>query len=469
MAQVLPDNPFLKGAFAPIQMECDAPDLVIEGEIPRDLNGSFYRNGPNVQFAPRGDYHLFAGDGMIHAFHIGDGRVSYRNRWVRTAKFKLERELGRSVINPLNPFDCEEGYTDFVLTDKEGLANTACIWHGGRLLAMEEGHFPFELDPITLDSIGSHNFGGRLTSAMTAHPKLDPKTGELVFFAYMASGPFSADIGLFKVSRDGVLTESHMLQAPYPSMVHDFAVTENFVVFPLFPLTGSLDRAMQGKPPFAWEADKPSYLGIMPRNGSAEDVRWIEADTTFAFHVMNGFDSNGVITIDLCQFAYAPLFPDPDGNFTKDASSHLSRWTIDVNGAENRPRMNRIDEYESEFPQLDPRHAMRDYRYGFYTSPDGEGGQMFNAVGRYDHHTQSVERYSFGPRTHVLTSEAIFVPRSEQSPEGQGYLLAVVTDMTKNTSCLQVLDAENISAGPLGTAHLSHRVPIGFHGTWRAA
>ena len=183
-------TPFLNFPYGAIQMECEANDLIVEGEIPSDLNGTLYRAGPNQRFAPRGDYHLFAGDGMVHAFHIKDGKANYNNRWVRTAKFNIEDKEGRCVINAMNPFDCEPEYSDFVLTDKEGLANTATVWHGGRLLVMEEGHRPYELDPVTLESIGSWDFRGKLQTAMTAHPKIDPDTGEMIFFAYMATGPF---------------------------------------------------------------------------------------------------------------------------------------------------------------------------------------------------------------------------------------------------------------------------------------
>lgn len=468
MTEAMPDNRFLQGCFAPLDQEFDLPDLKITGEIPADLNGSFYRNGPNVKYAPRGDYHLFAGDGMTHAFHIENGKASYRNRWIQTAKFKLENELQRCVINPMNPFDSEAGYEEFVLTDKDGLANTACVWHAGRMFIMEEGHPPFEINPDTLESIGSFNYDGNLNTAMTAHPKIDPKTGEMLFFAYMSSGPFESDVTLHKVSKDGVLTESHLIPTDYPAMVHDFIVTENYVVFPIFPLTGSLDRAMLGQAPFAWEPDKGAKVGILPRHGgTSADVRWIECDPFFVFHYMNGFDRDGVITVDGCQFEHAPLFPGADGEVLPDVDPFLSRWQIDLNNDSAKVRSERIDDVPSEFPQVDPRYAMGEYRYGFYNAPEGDGGEMYNMVGRFDLSNNSAERYSFGPRESTFTSEAIFVPKSDDAAEGQGYLLSVVTDLNAETSNLQILDAENVTDGPLAVAQLPHRVPVGFHGGWR--
>lgn len=467
-------NPFLNFPYGPIQTEGQARDLIVEGELPRDLNGTLYRAGPNQRFAPRGDYHLFAGDGMVHAFHIAGGKVDYLNRWVRTAKWRLEDRAGRALINPLNPFDCEPEYSDFVLTDRDGLANTAVVWHGGRLLVMEEGHRPYELDPLTLESIGSWDFRGKLQTAMTAHPKIDPRTGEMVFFAYMASGAFAADVAVHKVDAAGLLTESAHIPTPYSSMVHDFVMTENYFMLPVMPITGSLERAMEGGPPFAWEPDKGVFLGILPRHGgSAENIRWVEMDLCFAFHFMNGFDADGVISVDACQFAQAPLFPTPDGEPTGKAQPYLCRWTIDMNAPEPRAVSRRLGEFEAEFPQCDPRHAGQAYRHGWYTSSDGQlksplamNDNVFNVIGHVDHETGRSDRYSCGQ---AQVSEAIFVPATGDGPEGSGYLLSVVTSFDTRTSSLFVFDALQVAAGPLAKVHLSHRVPTGFHGGWRPA
>jgi len=476
MAQPMPaDNPFLNFPWAPIQMECEARDLVIEGEIPADLCGTLYRAGPNQRFKPRSDdYHLFAGDGMVHAFHIADGRIDYINRWVRTAKFNIEDMEGRAVINAMNPFDCDPEYSDFTLTDKEGLANTAAVWHGGRMLIMEEGHQPYEIDPLTLDSIGTWTFRGKLHTAMTAHPKVDPETGEMVFFAYMATGPFASDVMVHKVNADGVLTESIHIPTPYSAMVHDFVITENYIVIPVLPICGDLERVMGGGPAFAWQPEKGAHFAVLPRHGgTAEDIRWLEMDVCFAFHYMNAFDRDGVITMDACEFEHAPLFPQADGSPTGPAAPFLSRWTIDMNDPDARVQSQRIDEFESEFPQCDPRYAGKPYRHGWYASTDGQlastldmNESLYNTLGHYDHETGTVDRYSCGQ---AMTSEALFVPKSDTAAEGEGYLLSVATDFETRTSSLYIFDALNLSAGPLAKAHLSHRVPPGFHGTWRPA
>ena len=288
----------------------------------------------------------------------------------------------------------------------------------------------------------------------------------------MATGPFSADVMVHKVNSDGILTESIHVPTPYSAMVHDFVVTENYIVIPIMPITGSLERAMEGGPPFAWEPDKGVHIGILPRDGGkTEDIRWVEMDLSFAFHFMNGFDKDGVITVDGCQFETPPLFPTPDGQSTENSPPHLTRWTMDMNEETPRATFSRIDEFESEFPQCDPRHTGKAYRHGWYTSPDGElkstlkeNDNFYNVVGHFDHQTGAVDRYSCGQ---AMASEAIFVPASSDAAEGEGYLLSVVTSFETRTSSLYIFNALKLADGPLAKVHLSHRVPSGFHGSWR--
>ena len=141
MAKAFPsDNPFLHGYYGPVNTEADAGHLHITGEMPRELLGTLYRNGPNPQFAPRGPYHWFGGDGMIHAFHIENGNVCYRNRWVRTPKWELENKEGEGLSGTFgNP-----RYSDPRIFEMNStIANTNIVWHGGKLLALEEAHAPF--------------------------------------------------------------------------------------------------------------------------------------------------------------------------------------------------------------------------------------------------------------------------------------------------------------------------------------
>ena len=270
------DDPFLRGYYAPLHMECDAPNLPVSGELPKELNGWLYRNGPNPQFAPRGPYHWFAGDGMLHAFHVENARVSYRNRWVRTPKWELEHAEGEGLSGAFgNPRFSDPRIVELGST----LANTNVVWHAGRLLALEEAHAPFEVDPATLAPKGYHHFDGKLVGPMTAHPKLDASNGEMVFFGYAAKGRFTPELSLHVVDRDGALKRSQWFQAPYPSMVHDFVITRDWIILPIFPLTGSMDRAMKGLPPYAWEPDKGTHVALVPRRRFGEPGALVRVPT----------------------------------------------------------------------------------------------------------------------------------------------------------------------------------------------
>ncbi len=466
MSQPFPNHPNLVDGFAPIQMECDARDIIIEGEVPQDLTGTFYRNGPNPQFAPRGQYHWFGGDGMIHAFHIEDGKVSYRNRWPRTVKFNLEREAGHALFNPFNPMDVDPSVQGM---ETDGLANTNIVWHGDKLLALEEGHAPFELDPVTLESRGAWKFDETLVGPMTAHPKIDPETGEMVFFGYSVDGMLSNKMSYHVVDGSGKLVSSQFFDAPYAAMVHDFMVTKDYVLFPIMPLTASLERAMAGGPPFAWERDKGNCIGVMRRDGSVDAIRWFRGESSYVFHPMNSWNDGEVVTCDVSEYKRAPLFPNADGSKGErdDGLARLNRWTLDMGSNTDDYKTETLHDVSCEFGRLDERLACHSYRYG-YMLCDGKqkaeaGG--FNAIGRVDHETGKLETCSL-PGDHAV-SEAIFVPKSEDAAEGEGYLLSVVYDAAKDKSHLMALDAENVAGEPLFRAHLDHRVPFGFHGNWR--
>ncbi|MBO6555592.1 MAG: carotenoid oxygenase family protein [Pseudomonadales bacterium] len=466
MAQPFPQHENLVGGFAPIQMESDYPDLVVEGEIPKELQGVFYRNGPNPQYSPRGgNYHFFAGDGMIHGFYIKDGQVAYKNRYVQTIKWEKEREAGRALFSAFNPMDSDESVAGM---QTDGLANTNVIYHGGKLLALEEAHAPFEIDPMTLESKGSHDFGGKLVGPMTAHPKIDPENGEMIFFGYNADGMISEHMSFHVVDKDGNLVRSETFKAPYASMVHDFMVTREHVIFPIMPLTGSLERAMNGGPVYAWEPEKGVHIGIMPRQGSVNDIRWFRGEPSFMFHPMNAYTEGDIVTCDVCEFEMAPLFPWADGT-PGDASKaipRLTRWTFDMGQNSDDYKTERLDDIACEFPRLDERFTATDYRYGYMAADTNPAFKVggFNAIGRRDHQTGKLELHDVGEG--CATNEPIFVPRSETAEEGEGFLLANIYDANRDASHLLVLDAQNVEGEPLAKAYLNHRIPFGFHGNW---
>lgn len=454
-------NPYLTGNFAPVRSEDDF-ELTVRGEIPKGLRGTLYRTGPNPQFDPVGDYHWFAGDGMVHAFEVEDGKVSYRNRWVRTPKWTLENQAGRALFGSFgNP-----ATTDPSAVGKDsGAANTNIVAHAGRLLALEEGHMPFEMEPRTLDSKGYvEAYRGRVT----AHPKIDPKTGEMVWFGYgVGPAPFATGISYGVTDAGGEVIRRDDFQAPYCSMIHDFLVTDNYVAFPVLPLTGSLERAMKGLPAYAWEPDKASHVGVMRRDGDVGSIRWFNAPARYVFHPMNAWEADGKLIADVFEYPAAPLFPNADGSRGQKTAARMVRWTFDLDGPSDAIKVEAMDDLDGEFPRFDERFAGLAYRHGWYAAdPGGAKTIKQNAIAHMDLKTGKRSVYELGGGD--MTSEPVFTPRSDTAEEGDGWLTAVVWRAAENRSDFLVFDALDVAKGPIGVAELPRRVPFGFHGNWVA-
>jgi carotenoid cleavage dioxygenase len=455
-------NPYLSGNFAPVRSEDEFADLPVTGEIPKDLAGAYFRNGPNPQFAPRDDqYHWFAGDGMIHGFYVEGGKVSYRNRYVRTPKWELENKAGHALYGTFgNPMTSDPS----VAGQDSGVANTNIVWHGGRLLALEEAHQPFELDPKTLQSRGYRDYAGA-ASRFTAHPKIDPQTGELVFFGYGAGeGFFGNKIAYGVADRTGKVTRLDMFEAPYSSMIHDFFVTKNYVAFPVLPLTGSLPRVMSGGPAFAWEPDKGSHIAVMRRDAGVDTIRWFETGPCYVFHPMNMWDDGDRLYADVMQYENAPLFPNADGSPGKPAYARLARWTFDL--AAGTIRREYVDDLAGEFPRLDERRAGLPYRHGYFAANTRNGTDVrFDAIAHIDWATGKKQMHKFAAGD--APGEPVFVPRGRE--EGDGWLVTTVYRGEAGRSDFVVFDAQDVAKGPVGAAALPRRVPFGFHGNWAPA
>jgi carotenoid cleavage dioxygenase len=452
-------NPYLAGNFAPIRSEDDF-DLPVTGEIPAGLRGALFRTGPNPQFEPRDpNHHWFFGDGMVHGFYVADGKVRYRNRYVRTPKWELEHQYGRSLFGSGNPM-----HNDPVTVGNEGgVANTNIVWHHGKLMALEEGHHPFEMDPRTLESRGyMREFQGRVT----AHPKIDPKTGEMIWFAYgVGQMPLSAGMSYGVTGKDGQLVRRQDFQAPFACMVHDFMVTENHALFPILPLTASLERAMSGRPPFAWEPEKGAHVGVMRRDADVSTIRWFNTEACYVFHPLNSWEDGDKIHCDVMRYDVAPLFPKADGSPGDKAAARLVRWTFDLAGASDAIKETPLDDLDGEFPRVDPRVETRQHRHGWYAADPSEAKTVrLNAIAHLDLKTGRRQLYELTGGD--ATSEPVFVPRSATAEEGDGWVTAVVYRAAEDRSDLLVFEAQDIVKGPIGVAHMPRRVPFGFHGNW---
>ncbi|MBC2670313.1 carotenoid oxygenase family protein [Novosphingobium piscinae] len=467
------------GYFAPSGVEADVRDLrVIAGAVPADLDGAFYRVAPDPQFPPLGgDDIWFNGDGMVTRFRFAGGRVSLRQRWVRTDKFLREQAAGRALFgayrNPLTDDPSVEG-------EIRGTANTNVVLHAGKLLALKEDSPPVAMDPETLETLGTWDFGGRMTSqTFTAHPKIDPATGEMLAFGYAAKGLCTRDMVYYVVDPAGDIVHEAWFELPYYCMMHDFGITQDYVIFHVVPIVGSWDRLREGKPHFGFDTKLPVYLGIMPRRGRAEELRWFQAPTVFASHVMNAHNDGTRVHFDTVMSAgnMFPFFPDVDGApFSPEAAAgRLTRWTVDLQGDDPTIRMTRLADVVGEFPRIDDRFAGRRNRFGYqlgqdltkpFDIPGGHSatGFIMNTLARIAIDTGEVDSWWCGPQSSL--QEPCFVPRTPYAGEGYGYLVVIENRLAEMASRLLLFDAQTPSLGPLATLEIPFRMRPGLHGNW---
>ncbi len=458
MSRSFRPDPFLNDNYAPLLIEGEAFDLPIAGELPRELHGTLVRNGPNPQFAPRGRYHWFDGDGMIHAFRLREGRASYRNRWVRTQRFALERAAGEALFGGIGDLTAGDPR---VAGLSGNAANTNIVWHAGRLLALWEGGPPHALDPVTLATLGPHDFGGKLVGSMTAHPKLDPVTGEMLFFGYGFTPPF---LRYHVADPQGRLVRSLEIDVPWASMMHDFVVTPRHVIFMVFPATVRPENIERTGSPIGWQPELGARIGVMPRDGTGADVVWFEIDPCFAFHPMNAWDDADRVVTEVCRYPRLPLFDGANTQGLQDLNAKLTRWTLDLAGGGVKEEC--LDDVEVEFPRIDERRTGISYRHGYGAGihPTGGKRQGVNAIFHWDFATGKRCDHVVAP--HDVVGEPVFVPRHAGAEEGDGWLLVVVYRGQEKRSDLVVLDACNVDRAAIATVQLSHRVPFGFHGNW---
>ncbi len=449
-------HPHLEGPLAPIRSEDDF-ELRITGRIPEALQGTFYRNGPNPQFDPTGAYHAFIGDGMLHAFFLADGRARYRNRWVRTPRWRAENAAGRPLFGNMGmPHDPS------VAGIPSGTANTHIVWHAGKLLALQEQSEPFAIDPVSLDALGFLETGGKFT----AHPKRDPASGELVWFGYSVGEKVLNDLIDYGVTdASGRVTRRERFAAPYCAMVHDFMVTERHVLFPVLPLTGDLERAKTGRPAYAWEPEKGAFIGVMERSASVDTLRWFEIEPAYVFHPMNAWEEGERIHCELMEYPTPPLFPRTDGTLGPYTPARLTRWTLDVGSASQTAKREPLDDLAGEFPRFDERRAGLPYRHGWYgANLDAQSPFNLDRVVHLDLRTgkRSVRTFASGDSV----GEPVFVPRAPDAAEGDGYVLVLVHRAADDVSDLLILHAQDIAGEPAAALHVPRRIPAGFHGSW---
>ncbi len=476
-------NRYLQGNFAPVRAEVTALDLEVTGTIPPGLDGRYLRIGPNPVRDPDPDsYHWFLGDGMVHGVRIADGAArSYRNRYVRAAN--VADALGEPRRGTARP-------ADFA-------ANTNVIAHAGRTLALVEGgSAPYELTD-DLDTVGPCDFDGTLRGGYAAHPHRDPRTGELHAVGYHWARGNRVNYTI--VTADGAIRHSVDVQVGGSPMMHDFALTENFVVLYDLPVTFdkrraaaafgplmriparlALSRVIGRNPlpdpviarlvrgsgqdgsgsgaatfPYTWNADYPARIGLLPRNGTSGDVRWFDIDPCYIFHTLNAYDDDDHVVIDVVRHErmFATTYNGPS-----EGPASLARFTVDLSAG--KVREERLDEHSQEFPRVDERLTGQRHRYGYAI---GFAGPVpGDIVIRHDLVAGTAMRRRLGAGREA--SEFTFVPNGADAVENDGVLMGYVYDHARDSSDLVLLDAETLE--DVAAVRLPGRVPAGFHGSW---
>jgi carotenoid cleavage dioxygenase len=422
-----------------------------------------------------------SGDGMVSVVRIAGGRASFSIRFVQTARHKAEVAAGRALFGKYR-----NRFTDKpeVVGVDRTVANTTPVWHAGRLLMAKEDGRPYRVDPHTLETIGRYDFGGKLRSAtMTAHVRIDPQTGELFFYGYEADGEASTKVAYCIADKAGNLVREQWFDAPYCALMHDFTITENHVLFPIYPTTCDLARLRAGGDHWVHEMNRDSWVGVMPRYGSVSEMRWFRGPKgVFCYHMMNAFeDAAGRIQFDQClsNVNAFPFIQRASGLNVppEETGSRLARWTIDLSDASAQVAESVIGP-PGDFPVIPPAAQGRSYTHAWMLSmnPEMQGppvmggpvGAMFNMLLRIDLTGRPPQTFALPPG-HGF-NEPVLVPASRADQEG--WLLAVVDRQLGPAAfshAVWVFEAGNVGAGPVAKIAIAHRLRPQVHGWWVSA
>jgi carotenoid cleavage oxygenase len=444
MATVVADNPYLAGNFGPVREETTVTQLEVTGTIPAHLDGRYVRNGPNPVTDPDpAAYHWFLGSGMVHGVRVRDGRAEwYRSRYVRSADVAaaLGEEPRRGPVHA--------GF-DFA-------ANTHVIGHAGRTFALvEAGSRPYELTH-ELDTVGPCDFDGTLPGGYTAHPLVDPDTGELHAVSYYFG--WGNRVQYSVLGTDGRIRRTVDIELGGSPMMHAFSLTERYVVIYDLPVIFDVSKSPF---PYSWSPDYPARVGVMPRDSDATDVQWFDIEPCFVYHPMNAFDEDDRIVADVIRHPKS-FATDPHG--PNEGPPTLDRWTFDL--ASGKTMEERLDDRGQEFPRIDERVVGRPHRYGYavasHAREDGSFEFEATTLVKHDLAAQRTEIRRFDPGN--VPGEFVFVPESPAAGEDAGTLMGFVYKASDDRSDLLILDAETLET--VASIHLPVRVPYGFHGSW---
>jgi carotenoid cleavage dioxygenase len=420
---------------------------------------------------------------MVARFNFEKGAVDFDIRYVHTDRYLAERKARRALFGKYrNPFTDDPSVEGVDRT----LANTTPVWHAGRLFMTKEDGLGHEINPHTLETAGKWTYGGALKSeTFTAHPRVDPKTGELFFFGYEAGGLCDPNIAYCIADKDGNLVSEQWFEQPYLSTIHDFVITEKYAIFPIFPTLADLERIKAGGPHWAHRQDLESWVGIMPRYGKVEEMKWIKGPVGVScFHEVNGYDDGTQVHLDLCltNSNAFPFMREAGGIdiAQQDLQGGLVRWTIDLSADEPAIQERPLGP-SGDLPRLRDADQGRAYNHAWYLSmnpqggppmPGGPVGMNFNALIRIDVGNGGLEVMGVPPGAAI--SEPAHVPSSQAGHDG--WLLSVVDipnhpDPSQQvpgeyTSELWVIEADNPAKGPIAKVRTGLPLRSQVHGAW---
>ena len=450
----------------------------IEGEIPAELSGTVFRNGPGLTdingYRLR---HPFDGDGMISSMAIAQGKAFYRNRFVRTQGYLAEQKSGkpeyRGVFGTQKPGGWLANAFDINL---KNIANTHIVYWGNRLLALWEAAEPHRLDPNTLETIGLDHLDGILQEgeAFAAHPKFDPDCeGEERMVTFGVKAGLSSTIRLFEFHPDGTLAKDHRHSIPGFAFLHDFAITPNYCVFVQNPVSFNPMPFVFGLKGAAeciqFNAKQPTKIVVIPRDGQGE-VRFFETDPCFVFHHANAFETDGKLTLDSICYDEFPDIGDAkdysEVDFDHVPASQLWRFTVDL-ATEQVDVTVPIERY-CEFPTIHPQKVGRDYRYLYIgVAHDQTVSAPLQGLLKRDMQTGEEQVWSAAPRG--FGGEPLFVARPNGTDEDDGWILLWLYNSEHHRTELAIFDAKDITTGPIAKLNLKHHVPYGLHGSFTSA